>query len=416
MIRVLQGDAREVLASLPDASVHCAMTSPPYLGLRNYGVEGQIGAETSPSAYIAALVASFREVRRVLRDDGALFVNLGDCYATTPPGRGPQPGVSGLSGISGAQYQATLAAGHDTHRGTLNQARLIGLKPKDLMMMPARVALALQDDGWWLRSQMPWVKRSCMPESITDRPTSALEYVYLLTKQERYFWDAEAIKKVGAYPAGTRAAKGSPERAAQANGRPPEYAIYSGSRNFRNTDLFFESLDAPHGAITDAAGDIIALDVNPQPFGDAHFATFPAALVRPLIQAGTSERGCCPGCGAPWVRQTEKAVSLESGSGKSGNKPNGKGAGGEQTESGSYDIRMGPVVTTQTLGWHPTCSCDAGDPIPCTVLDCFAGAGTTGVVADRLGRDAVLIELNPEYCSMMDRRIRKDAGMFAEIT
>ena len=143
---------------------------------------------------------------------------------------------------------------------------------------------------------------------LTDRPTSAVEYVFLLTKSAHYFWDAAAVSRQGAIPAGTLAAKGSATRQSQngVNARPPEYKEYSGTRNFRNSDLFFDSLNAPHGLICDADGNPLALDVNPAAYADAHFATFSPALVEPLVRAGTSERGCCANCGAPWVRAVKK--------------------------------------------------------------------------------------------------------------
>jgi hypothetical protein len=148
----------------------------------------------------------------------------------------------------------------------------------------------------------------------------------------------------------------------------------------------------------------------------SHFATMPPAIVETCILAGSSQQGCCPACGAPWVRITEKSVVLASGSGAAGRKPTGKGAGGEQTESGSYDVRMGPMVTTSTIAWANSCDCEIAAPVPCTILDPFGGAGTTGLVADRLGRDAILIELNADYVEMTRTRLQKDAGLFAEVT
>jgi hypothetical protein len=146
-------------------------------------------------------------------------------------------------------------------------------------------------------------------------------------------------------------------------------------------------------------------------FPEAHFATFPKKLVEPCILAGTSERGCCASCGAPWMRIVKRDVAFQSGSGRAGNQPEGKYADSAQAESGDYDIRLGPVVTTETLGWKASCDC-AADIRPCTVLDPFNGAGTTGLVALRLGRDYIGIELNPEYVAMSERRIREDAPLF----
>lgn len=380
--RILQGDCREVLRTLPDASVHMVVTSPPYFGLRDYGVSGQIGLEQSPAEYVAQMVEVFREVWRVLRDDGTCWVNLGDAYCSgTAAPRKPTTttGPAVPSSWSNRSQPQRIAAGY-------------GVKVKDLLMMPARVAIALCDDGWYLRSNIIWAKRNCMPESVRDRPTNAHEHIFLVTKRSSYFYDAVAIEEDGEIAAGTRAAKGSEVRSAlkNVNGRPPEYYEYTGKRNKRSVWW-----------------------MATQPYPDAHFATFPPELPEICIKAGTSERGCCSACGAPWARQTERAVSLESGSGRAGRKPTGKGAGGAQTDSGTYDVRMGSVVSTATTGWLPSCSCDAS-VVACTVLDPFAGAFTTAMVADRLGRDCIGIELNQDYCDMARRRIENDAGMFAQ--
>ena len=294
-------------------------------------------------------------------------------------------------------------------------------KPKDLLMMPARLALALQADGWWIRSQLPWVKRSCMPESTTDRPTSAIEYVYMLTKSKNYYWDMDAVKRVGAYPAGTKAAKGGAERASVdgVNSRPAEYATYSGTRNFRNSDLFFDSLSAPHGLITDADGAPLALDVNPAPFAGSHFATFPPNLIEPLILGGTSERGCCGQCGAPWLRITERGDLVPTRKnydlrayGVVVEAPDAMDQGRNRARDGH---RANMAYETATTGWRPSCKCNA-DTVPCTVLDPFGGSGTTGMVADRLGRNAILIELNAEYVAMASSRITDDAPLLAQVS
>jgi DNA modification methylase len=178
------------------------VTSPPYFGLRDYGHVGQIGLEDTPAAFVAQMVEVFREVRRVLRDDGTLWLNLGDSYASSPPGNTTK-GVSsksGLNGVNGAsgKYRETLEAGHATKRDT---SRLPGLKPKDLIGIPWRVAFALQADGWYLRQDIIWAKPNPMPESVQDRCTKAHEYLFLLSKGPRYHFDAEAIASLSAPPA-----------------------------------------------------------------------------------------------------------------------------------------------------------------------------------------------------------------------
>ena len=284
-VRILVGDCLKRLRTLPEESIHCVVTSPPYWGLRDYGVAGAIGLEPTLQEHIDAIWSRvFREVRRVLRSDGTLWLNYGDRYAYAPvhpPGaqsRG-NPGVE-TSTLSAGQVRA---APKGTHTGS---AKRTGLKPKDLMMMPARVALALQADGWWLRSEIVWHKPNPMPESVRDRPTSTHEKVYLLTKSARYFYDAEAVREEDA---GTDHPRNILHRPEPSGGiLPPHRGIRTaegrngGGRNLRNL-----------------------WTIATHPFSEAHFATFPPKLVEPCIKAGTSEKGCCPECGTPWVRGME---------------------------------------------------------------------------------------------------------------
>lgn len=356
-VRILIGDVRARLRDLADESVNCIVTSPPYWGLRDYGVPGQIGLEPTPQEHVARMVAVFDEVRRVLRPDGVCWVNYGDSYATA---------------VNGRSAAETKAVGNDdrTFRDKPFSTVAGGLKPKDLCMVPFRFAIAMQEAGWWLRSCLPWVKRNSMPESITDRPATAIEHVFMFSKSARYWYDAEAVRKKLAPNSIARLSQdvANQRGSARANGgtradRPmkavggkrrghgrrhegfnerwdtmPRAEQQANGRAFRNTDLFFESLDGPHGLIRGPDGEPMALDVAPMPFDDAHFATFPPKLIAPLILAGCPEGG--------------------------------------------------------------------------TVLDPFGGAGTTGLVATRLRRSAVLIELNPEYAEIARRRIDGDAPMF----
>ena len=314
-LTILCGDVIDKLRELPDESVHCCVTSPPYWGLRDYATEGQLGLEKTPEEYVAKMVEVFREVRRVLRKDGTLWLNLGDSYAGGGNNRGNN---SPLFDKQASNFGATGQVGiRDVPDG---------LKPKDLVGIPWRVAFALQADGWWLRSDIIWAKPNPMPESVTDRPTKSHEYLFLLTKSANYFYDAEAIK----------------EGAEQ-------------SRNKRSV-----------------------WTVATAPYPEAHFATYPPDLVKPCILAGTSAKGCCAKCG-------------------------------------SYRNE------TKTIGWQPTCECwllnilpsPNSDPVitPCTVLDPFAGSGTTGAVALELGRSAILIELNPKYVELIRRRCNVTPGL-----
>jgi DNA modification methylase len=310
--RIIAGDCIAGLRTLPDASVHCCVTSPPYWGLRDYGHDGQIGLESTPEAYVARMVEVFREVRRVLRDDGTCWVNLGDSYAANA---------------------ATSKKIGESHRGsdtpTLNQPHQcrvsvrggeLSIKAKDLVGIPWRVAFALQADGWWLRQDIIWHKPNPMPESVRDRCTKAHEYVFLLTKSERYYYDAEAVSEAAKY-AGQTGYFAGPKNAARSfrtggatggNEKPGSGRVPVGpTRNRRSV-----------------------WTVTTKPYSGAHFAVMPAALVEPCIKAGCPEGG--------------------------------------------------------------------------TVLDPFAGSGTTLAVAAELGRNAIGCELNPEYIALAERRI-KDA-------
>jgi DNA modification methylase len=257
--QILQGDVRAVLQTLPEKSVQCVVTSPPYWRQRDYAMSEQIGLESSPDAYIASMVDVFRDIRHILRDDGVVWLNLGDSYAA--------------GGNGGHARSATFhghAARNTDRAGQANRAPK-GWKSKDLLGIPWRTAFALQSDGWFLRSEIVWAKAhefchgavgSVMPDGAKDRPTKAHETMFLLTKQAKYFYDAASVQQKGVYPKGTRAAKGSGNR--EGNRRRNTYAIYSGKRNLR--DVWF---------------------ISPKPYRGAHFAVFPEKLVEPCVLAGS---------------------------------------------------------------------------------------------------------------------------------
>ena len=314
-VRILRGDCIELLRTLPEASVHCCVTSPPYFGLRDYGVDGQIGLEPTPDEFVAKLVDVFREVRRVLRDDGTLWLNLGDSYAA--------------GGMTNPSSSSTLGGGKN--RGAAEYAITrrapAGLKSKDLVGIPWRVAFALQADGWYLRQEIIWHKPNPMPESVTDRCTKSHEQIFLMAKSASYYFDAEAI----AEPAKNA---GKPMKMADGwdTGIGGHGTIHRQGREKGEN----------RGAVqADTRNKRSVWTVTTKPFKGAHFATFPPALIEPCILAGAPRGG--------------------------------------------------------------------------VVLDPFGGAGTTGLVADRHGRDAVLIELNPEYAGMAERRILGDAPLFADV-
>jgi site-specific DNA-methyltransferase (adenine-specific) len=306
MIDLLCGDNREVLKTLPEKSVHCCVTSPPYYGLRSYCGEGtpekayEIGLEQTPEQYVANLVEVFREVKRVLRDDGTLWLNLGDSYAGGKTGRGD----------TGEGY---LREGRTPACEPKQRAVPPGLKPKDLIGIPWMVAFALRADGWYLRNDIIWAKPNPMPESVTDRCTKAHEYIFLMSKSALYYWDGEAIKEESVEPPRARE-KNNGESAVDTKMRGHDCACgNTGKRNKRTV-----------------------WTVTTKPYKEAHFATFPPDLIEPCILAGA--------------------------------------------------------------------------PVGGVVLDPFGGSGTTGAVAIKHGRRAVLCELNPEYAAMIPDRVAAIAG------
>jgi DNA modification methylase len=364
--KLLQGDVLDKLSEIETGTVQTCVTSPPYWRLRDYGVDGQIGLERTPEEYVEKMVQVFREVKRVLRDDGTLWLNLGDSYA------------GGGGYCPTAPSNKTSKAGQRGRQGALIQGGIKpqgAIKPKDLVGIPWRVAFALQADGWWLRSDIIWAKPNPMPESVTDRPTKAHEYIFLLSKRKRYFYDAEAVREPGAIPAGTKAAKGSAERfnTPGVNSRPPEYKIYNGTRNRRSV-----------------------WTVATQPYPEAHFATFPPKLIEPCILAGTSPKAC-EICGAPWERVVEREP-MEI-------KRSGRGVAlGKYGKTAASGTMIKPAISI-TTGWRPTCTCENEGKGRCIVLDPFAGSGTTLWVAEHYGRDSIGIELSPEYCELINKRM-----------
>jgi len=369
---IRQGDVFQVLPGLPNESVQCCVTSPPYYGLRDYAVGGQIGLEATPDEYVTTLVSVFREVRRVLRNDGTVWLNIGDSYA----------GSWGAQGHTGQMVDRgiTTARGgafpRRSHTGSIPAGA--GYKPKDLLGIPWQLALALRADGWFLRSDIIWAKPNPMPESVTDRPTSAHEHVFLLSKSARYFYDADAIRE-------DAAKTGTPGHLTSGNGnRHDNHQALAGQgwpdgRNRRNV-----------------------WEIATMPYPEAHFATFPPRLVDPCVRAGTSPRACGE-CGTPWRRVVEREYRsvAQYTPNETARFTDGRGRN---------VARMGDGVDVRTIGWEPTCGHEDGSGY-CVVIDPFAGAGTTGLVALRQERSFIGIELNPDYAEMARRRIRDDAPL-----
>jgi len=375
---IIQGDALTRLKELPSESVDCCITSPPYFGLRDYGVEGQIGLEESPEAYVSKLVEVFREVRRVLKKEGTLWLNLGDSYA----GNGPQHERATDADIR------TATVGNLLNKVQHRQGTVKGLKPKDLIGIPWMVAFALRADGWYLRSDIIWHKPNCMPESVTDRPTKAHEYIFLLSKSQKYYYDGEAIKEPAAPY--RKCGKGAEYCDENADPKGGGFRGKGGLKAWRPDET--------------GRNKRTVWTVATKPFAEAHFATFPEKLIEPCILAGTSERGVCPECGKPWIRQVGKQTIYLSNAAKAGTTAlAGKGHTSSQVRE-NHDIRLGPCTQTETIGWLPSCQCSC-DPVPAVVLDPFFGAGTTGLVAKKLGRHFIGIELNEAYIGMAQKRI-----------
>ena len=449
--QIIQGDALTVLRTQPDESVHCAVTSPPYFGLREYGIPpivfggdaicshvwgamergrrkdllpadvsqlesrvgvddrqngsannggkfcqlcdawlGCYGSEPNPDLFVAHTVEIFRELRRVLRSDGTVWLNLGDSYANNGK----------WGGQTGGKHRRVLHGAAPVGRNK----KYTGLKPKDLIGIPWRCALALQADGWFLRSDIVWSKPNPMPSSVQDRPTTSHEYVFLLSKSARYYCDVQAIAEIAVTGnKGTTYHKGK-----------------TGQTQHRTSDTPRDDYETrqPRSVWT----------ISTKGYKKAHFATMPVALAERCIKAATSEHGVCSQCGAPWRRQVHKVrVATRPGTNSKVKVPSGwnTAAGSHDTLDGRYRASANSdspynghngsvvgnrdplrhVTRIETIGWKPSCECDApvGNSV---VLDPFNGAATTGVAALKLGCDYLGIEPNPEYIKLSHERLR----------
>ena len=391
-VRIIHADVMEGLAQLDSDSVHCCVTSPPYWGLRCYGTDGQLGLEPTLAEHIDKLVEVFEEVRRVLRPDGVCFLNYGDAYATRHFTRQGNP--RNVTQAPNDWKETNLRRRRGDHVRVVQQMPEPALKPKDNCLIPERLAIALQEAGWWVRDRIVWHKPNPMPSSVTDRCTPSYELVYMLTKRGRYWWDAEAIKEPVTGNAHARRKDGErvPAKGTEQNDKRTgtwKETYVPTSRNCRNV-----------------------WEIGTFPMPEAHFATFPPELVRRCLLAACPEK-VCASCGAGWVREVERETVNCSNAAKAGTQIHGKGHPTPQVRE-DHDIRNGPTSITRTLGWSPSCTCQA-ETRPGTCLDPFGGSGTVGLVADRMKRNAILIELSKEYCDMAEKRIQGDAPLFVEI-
>jgi len=444
MIEIIKGDCLQSLKKLEDQSINTCVTSPPYWGLRDYGTaeweggdpdcdhvanpnatkkmgneefnknrpsrestktkgyyekecpkcgaikkDSQLGMEDTPEEFVYNLVKVFREVKRVLRDDGTVWLNLGDSYMGGGGGNYNKTGIS----QAGGQHLTNV-------RNRKDFIKKSGVKPKDLVGIPWRVALALQQDGWYLRQDIIWHKPNPMPESVKDRCTKAHEYIFLLSKSPKYYFDNEAIKEDAKFPDGPS----SPHNIKKGQG---EYGM--DTRGGLNKI----------GAI-EKKNKRSVWTVTTKPFKGAHFATFPMDLIEPCVLAGCPEK-ICVDCGKPYERVLK---NIETKPIKNIKKKNNRkqfessmGGGGTSFKghSGYFKSDGTPIVKPKIdLGLQKQCDCKTDETKAGTVLDPFAGSGTTGIVAAGNDRNAILLELNEDYIQLALDRMRAELGVFGD--
>lgn len=423
-VEFLQGDSLELLGQIPQQSQHCVVTSPPYWSLRSYLSKDhvdktrELGSEKVPfckgwesgprcgECYVCHMVEVSGLIRKVLREEGTFWLNLGDCY-----------------------------------------------NDKNLNQLPSRVAIALQTDGWYLRQEITWAKTSPMPQSVRDRPTSATEKIYLFSKSANYYYDIDA-ERVRHTMKPQRRPSGRPvDEIPRQDGQPKQsWSTTSrtelgvdGHPDGRNLWNWWEIEPSEDDNIPSAFWKI-----GTEPLFEQHFAAFPSELARRCVSLGTSYKGCCSKCGAPWVRQVDRErISTRPGTDSKVYIPDPakkQDALNDRTKVGfnqrcresrkstsltggaylppgqrmHYNARNSSVVgnrdplrhctVSTTVGWEPSCECkDVEEPVPCTVCDPFSGAGTTALVCKRLGRNFLGIELNQDNIELSKRRLR-DVG------
>ena len=436
---ILVGHVTDKLRELPAQSVQCVVTSPPYWGLRDYSTvkqvwtngqepcragchewfdagrvaqwvntsvpaasnfcvkcgawRGELGLEPTPGLFVEHVVAVFAEVWRVLRDDGTLWLNIGDTYAGSNNGSNDCRDAGASISANPGKYQGQ------------KPGLPAGLKAKDMVGVPWRVAFALQAAGWYLRNDIIWYKPNPMPESVKDRCTRTHEHIFLLTKKPRYFYDVDALREPVA--ASTVAQY---QRYWDGN---EERGYIGGKQN--NMGKFMHDEDAKERAIARGRNKRDVWEMSTYSYHGAHFATFPPKLPRLCISAGTSERGACPECGAAWQRISEPSASYAATKAQMSGKyhPNPADEMVVGAASG-WNSQERPRCNAEylTVGWKPVCECGHSETVPCVVLDPFFGSGTTGKVAYEMGRDYIGIELNFDYAKLARERIGNQIRLF----
>lgn len=524
---IVNGNALDVLKRMPPNTVHMIVTSSPYYGLRNYGTppvvwggepdcdhtwgtvhppgyresdtkpgpmqhdgnknrenltsqvctkcgawKGELGLEPTPEMFVQHLTEIARECRRVLREDGVMWWNIGDSYSRspgkggsgTPTGRnnrGENYSGAGLAGLKEkdlieipSMLSASFRAPHLKCKkcGHVAHNNQWGRFPNGRMICPACETSnghTIAEDGWYLRSRIPWIKRNALPSSVKDRPSSSIEYVFLFSKSKKYYYDyvaamqhssesynkdkrprgvlRQCVNPTSKYPDEGQFKKRPPVHEEVADGigamiSPDDVvpqkqdlcgnetlvgfnARYKpnglGLRYMRDSDFFFKTWQ---GLLHNEDGEPMALVVNPKGYKGAHFACFPVRFAEVMILAGTSEAGVCPECGAPWVRvvQTMGDTTISSQGYDTHQLAQEKGMTNSSRSWKGGDV---PIATKITAGWKPSCTCNSGDPLPATVLDPFGGSGTVAVGCDLHNRRSIIVELNPEYCDLAEKRI-----------
>jgi len=371
-------NANALAIPLAAKSVHTIVTSPPYYGLRNYNVDGQIGLEVTPDEYIANLVAVFRECKRILRDDGTLWVNIGDSY------NGSAPNQSGQNGYND---------GRENRDKRYSTGGVNGLKPKDLIGIPWMLAFALRADGWYLRQDIIWAKPNPMPESVKDRCTKSHEYIFLLSKSAKYYYDNEAVKEPVSDVSMKRAEYGwNCDRPSTKNGSMGGEGIHTEKMGSRFVD--------PAGR---NKRDVWT--VTTKPYKGAHYATFNPELIKPCILAGAPET-CCAECGAPYERVAEVISKPDRDNQEV--RENRVGVIPGRDKASRMNSKNMESIVYEHKGYQPTCDCNAGTSSG-IVFDPFVGSGTTVATAIQLGRKGIGLDLSLTYlCENAKDRIKAE--------
>jgi site-specific DNA-methyltransferase (cytosine-N4-specific) len=430
---LMAGDALTRLRELPGGFANVCVTSPPYFNLRSYqGGAEELGREATPDEYARHLVEVLREARRVLRDDGSLWLVIGDSYANTGghKAQGASSARTGRSNVSVQNAQKGYAGGNN-------------IKIKDLLMIPALVAMTLRTDGWYLRSDIAWVKSNPMPESTFDRPTQSYEHVFMLTKTPRYYFDMEAVREPNV----------SPEQAAHNQRYAKPYTAFDDRAAATGQPGNVNSVGKHARPGPGGRHMRNVWEINPEPFTDhlcgacktrlsgteyrrlpksdsgvracpacgasgawlSHFAVFPTRLVSRCLRASMPEGGCCARCGAPTKRVLadagpdlawQAASGADRSGGYAGTSREGGAASGAQDASATKARILAGMRKRETIGFEPTCACGTAERMRPVVLDPFCGAGSALLSATRLSGDAIGIDLNPDYLRLADARLR----------